>query len=88
MCRTAWQECHQFPDPTLATLCPIPDKVVVSLIMVAIAIPTRNIIGRLFELGNRPVGLDGSLWLKCSGFVKLVTGKVSWCGVPAKAKQN
>ena len=39
----------QFPDPVLGTLCAIPDKIIVSLIMVAVAIPTRLVIGRMFE---------------------------------------
>ena len=70
--------CHQFPDPLLATLCPIPYKIVVSLIMVAVALPTRAIISRLFEVSNRPAGRDDSLWLRHLGIVKLMTGKVSW----------
>ena len=48
-------ECHQFPDPVLGTLCPIPDKIVVSLIMVAVAIPTRLVIGRLFEVRSQSI---------------------------------
>ena len=32
------------------------DKIIVSLIMVAVALPTRLIIGRLFEVSNEPAG--------------------------------
>ena len=61
-------QCHQFPDPDMSTVISgLPDQIFVSLIMVAVAIPTRIAIGRCFEArSNPPVG-HGSLGPKISG---------------------
>ena len=73
--------CRQFPDPGRPT-----DKLIVSLIMVAVALPTRSIIGRLYEVSNQPVGLDEGLWLRKLGLIKLVVGSLSWHFADGSAK--
>ena len=73
--------CRQFPDPARPT-----DKIIVSLIMVAVALPTRSIIGRLYEVSNQPVGLDEGLWLRKLGLVKLAVGNLSWHFADGSAK--
>ena len=51
MARLAAPDLLCWQDPDLPR-----DKVIVALIMVAVALPTRLIIGRLFEISNRPAG--------------------------------
>lgn len=75
--------CMQFPDPNKPL-----DKLIVSLIMVAVALPTRLIIGRLFQISNQPVGLREGLWLRNLGLAKLATGAVSWRAPPAAAASS
>ena len=47
--------CSQFPDPAK-----LRDKVITTLIMMAVALPTRMVISRLFEISNqvKPCGFS------------------------------
>lgn len=45
--------------------------------MVAVALPTKAVINRLFELSNEPCG-HLKIWLQNIGLSKILAGKISW----------
>lgn len=52
-------------------------RIIAGLLMVAVALPTKMIINRLFELGNMPCGFE-RVWLHNQGISKKLAGKISW----------
>lgn len=56
--------------------------------MVAVAIPSKMLIERMFELSNSPAGLHG-LWVRNIGKSKLFAGKINWCeGKPCRMARS
>ena len=64
--------CHQFPDDAKTV-----DRLIVSLIMVAVAIPSKSMIERVFELSNDPPGYK-DVWLQTRGAFRLLVGGSGW----------
>lgn len=63
----------QFPDPEIPL-----HRILTGLVMAAVALPSKVIISRMFEMSNRPAGLKRK-FLKRIGLAKPL-GPRSWCG--------